>query len=694
MFISSLLLIKTIIFAAVVVFLFDEARQKNGRQIFWLGFALVFFFLKEAILVYLLQRPPEPAVAPLSYHLDGLIAAALPLLRDVTFPVEIVNHYFLVWLGLEMGFAVVLQEYLTASALPGDEKKQSRQIILAVNVFFVLIFVVLAFSLMAYQYVSDMFPYYLWAFVWACAQYLLIAWRVRHAREGKGVALNFIVYHRCIFMIFAVMSIAYLGVIFLIASEFVKGIPFICAALLWHLQGAAVLFLAWCILSRTRENTTLEADGVSLQKYLAQEVKTGVVSTLSEAPFFDSITRKAREIVGAEGAALYLTEEQDERLLCAVLEGFFPPPEVLRIDDKITAESLLSRVKSNRVRFGKTFIGEAAQNAQIFEELNNLKTQSLPQTAGNLFALRSAVAFPLVAEQKAGKKVLGVLTAVNFSCRGKRYMRQKKLLALLAEECGPILQQLRRYQRVLLKKQAEREFSIAHGVQRNLMLKTLPEAEGVEFAAFSKIAKEGGGDYYDILDFGVGRFGFVCADIAGRGVAAALLVVVIRSIIRSNALPDSGAGEVVGVVNDTISAEAGEERFASLFYCQYDAKTRALNYCNAGHAPLLLYRAAHGSFAQLDTAGMPVGITKDVPYDQAYCSLYPGDIVILLTDGVLEATNAEYEQFGMARLQKVIRENIDLSARELSDKIHTVLEEFVKGVEQHDDATLLIMKVL
>ena len=692
MFTSSLLLIKTIVFAVVVVLLFDEARQKSGRKVFWLGFTLAFFLLKEALLLYLLQRPPEPTIAPLGVHASGLIAAGLPLLRDAVFPVEIVNHYFLVWLGLEMGFAVVLQEYLSAAALAEGEKKLPRQIILTVNVFFVLIFIMLAFSLMVYQYVADMFPYYLWAVLWAGAQYLLIGWRVLHAREGKGVAFNSVVYYRRTILTFVLLSFLYLGFIFLLASGLVTTIPFVAAAVLWHLQAAAVLFLAWCMLSRLRANTALEAEGVHLQKYLAEEVKTGVVTTLSETPVFEAIARKAREILGAESAALYLPDEQDERLECAALDGFFPPLETARIDDNTTAASLLSKVKANRIRFGKTFVGETAAKAQVFEELRNLKKASIPQTAGKFFELRTAVAFPLMAG-KNEKKVCGVLAALNFPCEGKRYFRQKKLLALFAEECGPVLQQLRRYQSVLMKKQVEREFSIAQGVQHNLMLKTFPTAEGVEFAAFSKIAKEGGGDYYDLLDFGSGRFGFVCADIAGKGVAAALVVVIIRSIIRSNALPDRVASEVVSVVNDTISAEVGEERFASLFYCHYDAQFRALNYCNAGHAPLLLYRAAHDSFAQLDTEGMPVGIEEGVAFGQAYCSLHPGDMTILLTDGVLEATNAEYEQFGMARLQKVIRENIDLSARELSDKIDMVLGEFIGSVEQHDDATLLLMKV-
>jgi sigma-B regulation protein RsbU (phosphoserine phosphatase) len=289
--------------------------------------------------------------------------------------------------------------------------------------------------------------------------------------------------------------------------------------------------------------------------------------------------------------------------------------------------------------------------------------------------------------------VLGVLALLNFESKGKRYLRQKKLLELLAGESGTIINQLRRYQRISNKKQAEREFSIALNVQGSLTLQAFPEAEGVEFSAFSVTAEQGGGDYYDILEFGSGSFGFVCADIAGKGVAAVLVVVIIRSIIRSNAIPGRGAAEVVSVVNDTISSEVGEERFASLFYCQYDSNSRALNYCNAGHAPLLLYRAEHRSFVRLDSEGMPVGIARDADFAEAYCGLERGDIVVLFTDGLLEATDSDLEQFGVERLKRAIRENKDLSARELSDKIHAELKDFTRGAEQHDDMTLLLMKV-
>jgi len=688
MFSYSLLFIKAVIFAAFAVFLIDEAVQKRQRQIFWLGVVLVFFFFKEALLAYLLQRPPAPGIAPLGSYLGDLAPAFLPLLRDGVFPVEIINHYFLVWFGLEMCFAVVLQEFIASEAL-GDEKRQIRLCILIANIFIMLLFVILAFSLMMYQYLPDLIPYYMWAFLWFCAQYSLIIFRITHTREEKGLRFSFIAYYKTGFLVFAAASLFYILILFLPASALIEGMPVIFWAVLWHLQGVAVLFMAWAILARIRANAALEMEGVLLKEQLAEDVKIGVVNTLTPDPVYAAICRRAQQLINAESAAIFIANDKDERLTCMAVEGFFPPLEKVRIDDKTTTETLLTKLKTDRIRYGKSFVGETAIKMEVFEELDNLKKAVVPQTAEKWFLVRSVLAFPLVHDNK----MFGVLALLNFESKGKQYPRQKKLLELLVRESGPVLSQLRRYQRSFLKKQSEREYAIAHNVQNSLMLRSFPQAEGLDFYAFSIMAAQGGGDYYDIIDFGGGSFGFVCADISGKGVAAALVVVIIRSIIRSNAIPGRDASAVVSVVNETISSEVGEERFASLFYCQYDARSRALNYCNAGHAPLLLYRAAHKSFTRLDSEGMPVGIAQDADFGEAYCGLERGDIAILFTDGLLEAADADLEQFGVERLKRVVQENKDLSARELSDKIHTMLKDFMKGAEQLDDATLLLMKV-
>ncbi len=689
MFTSTMMFVKMTVIAVTTVFLLSEASRRRDRRALWMGLALVLFIIKDAVLLYLLQRPPAAGVPVLGEFFNNLVSYGLPLGLNVPLPVEVFHHYFLVWAGAEMLFAVVLQQALSSLALEGRDRLVQLLVLLG-NFIIVVIFGILAFTITEYQQFSDMMTYYLWAVVWAGVQYIVILGRTMLAKHGDGLSLNFCVRYRVFLVSVAVFSIVQVATIILIPLRAFETIPFSVYAILWHLTGFLWILVAWLYQRHSLSNADLEAEGRLLQQKLYREMGFSVAETLSMQTIVEMLAKNGQEILDAETCGLFLVDEQGERVSVGSLTGFFPPVEPVKIEENTTPEMLMSRFRANRFRVGKTWVGEVAASGQPLEVLDNLKTSRIPQTGGKWCTVRSGYAIPLIAK----KKVYGVLVAVN-SRTGKGFgTRQKRLAGLLVSEGGPVLRQLHLYQRVLAMKQAEREFSIALDIQHKLMPQTFPEREGVQISAFSRIAKEGGGDYYDLLDFGEGRFGFVCADIAGKGVAASLVMVIIRSIIRSNAIPGRDASDVVSIVNNTVSSEVGEERFASLYYYQFDTRFRTINYCNAGHTPLMLYRADHGSFARLDTDGMPIGIEKDVEYGQASSSLQPGDIAVLFTDGVVEAMNADLEQFGIERLQHCIRENNVLSARELTDKIYEAMNSFVGGAEQHDDATLLLMKVV
>lgn len=689
MFTSTMMFVKMTVIAVTTLFLFSEASRRRDRRALWFALALLLFFLKEAVLLYLLQRPPAVGVPLIGEFFNNLVSYGLPLGTNVPLPVEVFHHFFLVLTGAEMLLAVFLQQAIGSIALQGRDRAVQLLVLLG-NFIIVVIFGVLAFTVTEYQQLTDMMSYYLWASVWTVIQYVIIGVRVVRAKHGEGLALNFCARYRVFLLLLAVLSVFQTASTILVLMRFFEHLPFAVYGALWHVAGFLWILAAWLYQRHSLANADLEAEGRVLQQKLYREMGYSVAETLSMQSIIEMLARNGQEILDAECCGLFLVDEQGERISVGSLTGFFPPVEPIKIEENTTPEMLLSRFRANRFRVGKTWVGEAAATGQVLEVRDNLASKTIPQTGGRWCTIRSAYALPLSAK----KKVYGVLVAINARSRGGFSLRQKRLAGLLASEAGPVLRKLHLYQRVLAMKQAEREFSIALDIQHKLMPQSFPEQDGIQIAAFSRIAKEGGGDYYDLLDFGEGRFGFVCADIAGKGVAASLVMVIIRSIIRSNAIPGRDASDVVGIVNNTVSSEVGEERFASLYYYQFDTRFRTINYCNAGHTPLLLYRADHGSFARLDTDGMPIGIEEDVEYGQASSGLQSGDIAVLFTDGVVEAMNADLEQFGMERLQQCIRENNVLSARELTDKIYEAMNSFVGGAEQHDDATLLLMKVV
>jgi sigma-B regulation protein RsbU (phosphoserine phosphatase) len=248
------------------------------------------------------------------------------------------------------------------------------------------------------------------------------------------------------------------------------------------------------------------------------------------------------------------------------------------------------------------------------------------------------------------------------------------------------------YQEVLEKKQAEKEIGVAGEIQSSLIPHSFPDTDKYEMYGFSIPAKGVGGDYYDYIDFGNNKIAMTMFDVSGKGVPAALIMVMIRSILRTIASLDAETKHILERLNDTIAQEIVEDRYATGFYLLYDAEKGLMNYTNAGHGPLILYRASEDTFHFLDTEGMPVGIMPGVTYGQDFVTLESGDLAILYTDGITEAMNLQHEEFGMERLQNVIRTYKRESAREIANKILEEVNRFVGTAPQHDDETLLILK--
>ncbi len=237
----------------------------------------------------------------------------------------------------------------------------------------------------------------------------------------------------------------------------------------------------------------------------------------------------------------------------------------------------------------------------------------------------------------------------------------------------------------------EQEFEEAKAILERLIPKAPPQLEGFEMVGTWKPARAVGGDYYDVLQLDDHRAALCIADVAGKGMPAALLMSNMQAAFQAFA-PDSLAPrELCAKVNRVICGHMTEDKFITFFYGALDRRTRRLSYTNAGHnAPLLLRR--DGSTQWLDKGGAVFGVFREERYEQAEVVLQPGDWLILFTDGVVEAQNAQGEEFGEARLIEVVQQNRSLHADAMQQTIMQTIEAFTRG-EFQDDATLLVLKV-
>ncbi len=246
-------------------------------------------------------------------------------------------------------------------------------------------------------------------------------------------------------------------------------------------------------------------------------------------------------------------------------------------------------------------------------------------------------------------------------------------------------------------KQLEQQLELARKVQMDLLPKDPLSSGKVDIAAACEPAWQVGGDFYDFYENPSGRITMVLGDVAGKGLPAALLMSMIHGAVRtSSALIDSMSLEdATRRLNDLICVRTSVERFATMFWCQYDADRQLLCYVNAGHlAPFLVRRNDSGAVDSLRLAeGGPVlGVIPGASYRQAEERFRPGDVLVLFSDGVVEAVNQAGEEFGEDRLAGLVRNNARRPAAELQQAILGALREFSRDSEQQDDITLLVVR--
>jgi phosphoserine phosphatase RsbU/P len=235
----------------------------------------------------------------------------------------------------------------------------------------------------------------------------------------------------------------------------------------------------------------------------------------------------------------------------------------------------------------------------------------------------------------------------------------------------------------------EVDFEQARAMQQILLPKALPQLDGVELAGMWQPARSVGGDYYDAIDLGDGKAAVCIADVAGKGMPAALLMASLQAAVKATASSDAAPRRLCEKVRHVVAGNLTGGTFITFFYALLDTRERTLTYCNAGHNPPLLVRAT-GEVERLDTGGSVLGrLFRGETYDQATVLLDPGDRVVLFTDGVSEARRAG-EDFGDERIIDLVRSHRELGAAELQEKIVEAITAFTSGAFG-DDVTLVVI---
>lgn len=242
------------------------------------------------------------------------------------------------------------------------------------------------------------------------------------------------------------------------------------------------------------------------------------------------------------------------------------------------------------------------------------------------------------------------------------------------------------------ERQAERELQIARQVQERLFPQRMPEAHTLHYAGACLPARQVGGDYYDFLDLGHQRIGLVIGDIAGKGIAAALLMANLQANLRSQcATAALRPTQFMQSVNQLFFENTADGDYATFFFSEYDDAKRSLRYVNCGHLPALLFRR-DGSLERLDSTATVLGLFDDWDCALEQRQLFAGDTVVLYTDGATESFNESGEEFGAHRLIESLQSHRALAPLALIEAVVADVRKF-NPHEQQDDITFIIGQV-
>ena len=312
--------------------------------------------------------------------------------------------------------------------------------------------------------------------------------------------------------------------------------------------------------------------------------------------------------------------------------------------------------------------------------------------------LRSVVCVPLV-HVRTGSLQETIATSVNDTV-GVLYMDSRgsaadlssgnrEILQTLALEASTILENARLLQEEREKQRMEEELNVARAIQQDLLPAGLPSDGWFRAAGSSVTSRQVGGDYFDVRQIGPDKFACAIADVSGKGVSAALLAALLQGAFLFASEGPSEIGDVMARMNHFLNERAKGEKYATLFYCTV-ARSGELCWSNAGHPKPILVRGAE--LVPLETTGLPLGLLEAATYDMKKVNLLPGDKIVMYSDGLSEAENAEGEFFDRKGFAETLRANAPLGCVELQAKLIEAVQDFSEGTELSDDITTLVLE--
>lgn len=302
--------------------------------------------------------------------------------------------------------------------------------------------------------------------------------------------------------------------------------------------------------------------------------------------------------------------------------------------------------------------------------------------------LKSLVCVPLLIKNR----LAGILAIFNKKENADFSEDDTRILSIIASQSAQVLENARLYEQEQKKQVLEKDLVAAREVQINLLPKQLPQVVNFEFAARTIPAKEIGGDFYDVIKVDSSSYQIVVADVAGKGLPAALLATLGKGVLCAQVMQHRSLLTQLKQSNIILRGSVPHKSFITLLLGAIYPESRTMTIANAGHCLPLFYHHKERLVETINVRGMALNLADDLRCEECTLMLKPNDCMVLYSDGVDEAQNIMQEFYGVERLKAVVKENGSRSAEELLQHILDEIKTFTKGVAQSDDITLMVVK--
>ncbi len=409
------------------------------------------------------------------------------------------------------------------------------------------------------------------------------------------------------------------------------------------------------------------------------------------------IVNGVAEVVNADGGILYLLDNPENPELVPVFQTeraapIIPlPVDLFELEGLRQKRRLRSFLQLTTIPRDNGLLGMALDAGQTVYIEKLLDSPAFEGSANPLQQNLAVLLAPLV----YGQKEVGVLAVVKNS--GQTFSaNDRDVFGSIAEQSSFALGSAIIHAEAHEKRRLEDELKRASEIQRILLPKKPPGLRDYRLASAFSAARLVSGDYFDYVPVDEQRFGVAIGDVCGKGIAASLIMAMCRSTLRNNAVGNLSPASVLHAVNRAIFPDIREDMFVSLLYLVLTRDSNEIRLARAGHEPPLVFRKCSGEVETVEPPGMAAGIDDGEVFERSLVdfplSLDSGDLLLLYTDGVIEAANALDEEFGIDRLRETLAASASRGAKAVVDAVSESVADFVGKAPQSDDITLIAVE--